>query len=1032
MNIGKTSLLVMTVTAFVMTMQSSEVSAQGFDLGTSLTETSKSEIRMAILQSDAILRQLTPALERKMVQDAPDQDAEECMGSFIPGQYEDVAPDGGPCIAPFPTTTEVERWQPTEKNKIKKFMKSTTQIKVLNPILKNPKEAFKTAELTFLPEHDLSFEQLIQAPQYYEESSYQYSDSPGFAFILNVPDLLISTDANVHIIYEQDSLKSTLIGRYDNESDIPAEYKDIAIKKTNDNETIRTFVARYGDRSDIPEGELEQAIEVTVNDETFWDVYEDVPVPYWAVYEANSITPDLLEGYFSANLDIQDFSVEGVSLFGFVRPYLDSDGEIQVEVHVVQTTIYEIKAKSVSGYTIFIVERPKRCVGECNAWRGADKRTLRLTFPVSISSNKRKDALLLIEDGLKRTARKVRDAISDVGWVFDNVIEPVYNTMAASKCFTIHGLSLGLIDAEDCYETVSLDIDVNDLVAKVKAPNIKAPIINVLEDETRAALNDSVLSDSIKTPIASIFSVDANQSRSGTETSAQTELTSLSVWGANPFDEEFVRNPLNYKPYETETTMEVTLSTTGRGDSCAADLLSPVSFGDPSSYEPSFDSVPTDSTVDRLSDAEDSPFISKAQVERLIAEAKTAPLYDQQGPAAQAAVPFGLFANGIYHHAKQGQLCKTIPVPVDTPSGTVTVQTQLKPAGAPRVTKGVYTPIRPTTLPEAKLILDARAQYLERIGEYSPLTPLVVYRSPTYNTAQINLAHNNPVSAIQVDLPFSLTGKSVGSLPSVGINAAGLISVFLEPATNCTNDNLEFEIKAIIFSQISGSVTISSPFGSTTQPITPTNTVGQTATDRINRDLYEEFYRPTYELMRRPEYVCGLPTNDHIYSVRTLPHANSRIDLGFKATLVDELGLSLHLSNFTIHENYLLGDATFKSQCSRGPVNQTAPKHNQQFCLDYGAQTNEIIPGARDYQSENELINSVIEMNEILHSQWAAAIQQEYGYEAVQAFQDWLEAQLFIGPFVPEDLTDKFLYEFQVSYQSSPTQNWVSRYNQGQ
>ena len=992
-NIAQVSLLVMTVTSFVMAMQSSNVSAQDFDLGTSLTETSKSEIRMAILQSDAILRQLTPALERKMVQNAPAQDIEECMGSFIPGQYADVAPDGGPCIAPFPTMTEAERWQPTARGQKKTVEKRTTQVKISNPLLSNPQEGLKSAEITFFPEHDLNFQQLLDTPQYFQEIASQYSESPGFGFVLEMPDIVISADAAVTLVLEQDSQVSKLVDTYSNENDIPEMYRKDAVEVTKDGETT------------------------------------------WKVYEAVSATSDLHEALINGIINIENFSIEGVTMFGYVRPYLDENREVQVQVYVMQTKTHELKAKAVTGSLIFYGERYKKCHPDCSALRGSSKRTLGRIIEVNFTASQRKDALVLLQESLDYVSRRIREIADDADWLMDTIVEPVWNFgIAPILCGATYYAFAGLLvqDAFACYEKLSFDVDINDFAKEIKLPKVTESIRTVLDKELRDALNDSVLSDAFKTPLASVFSTSARNRSPGTTTKAETELSSLSVWGENPFDEQATRNPGNYRPFEMETTANVELTTLGSGDTCAENLQTPFSRGETVVYQPSFDNVPSNFSIERLSDADDSPMLSKNEIKELVAQADSAPLYDQEGPAAQVAVPFGLFANGIYHHAKQGQLCKTVPVPVETPSGTITVQTQLKPAGAPRVTKGVYTPIRPLTLSKAQLILDARAQYLERIGEYSPLAPLVVHRSPTYDTAQINLAHNAPVTAIQVDLPYSMNGNSVGSLPSVGIDATGLISVFLEPATNCTNDNVEFEIKAIIFSQISGSVTLSSPFGSTTQPITPTNTIGQAATDRINRDLYEEYYRPTYELMRRPEYVCGLPSNDFIYSVRTLPHADSRIDLGFKATLVDELGLSLHLSNFTIHENYLLGDATFKSQCSRGPINQTEPNHNQQFCLDFGAQTNEIIPGARDYQSENELINSVIEMNEILHSQWAVAIQQEYGYEAVQEFQDWLEAQLLVGPFLPEELTDKFLYEFQVSYQTTATQNWVSQYNPGQ
>jgi|GEM_PF-6123830 len=980
MNIGKTSLLVMTVTTFVMTMQSSDVSAQGFDLGTSLTETSKSEIRMAILQSDAILRQLTPALERKMVQDAPDQDAEECMGSFIPGRYADVAPDGGPCIAPFPTITEVERWQPQSRPKTKMVDKLNLKVEISNPLLKNPREALKGAELTFLPEHDLSFQQLAQAPQYYQENETRYGDSPGFAFIMEVPDLHIAADVDVTVIFEQDKQKSKLVSTYENRSDIPEEYQDHAVEITKD-------------------GEI-----------------------HWEVYEAVSTTASRIELYINTLLNIKNFSIEGVSLYGFVRPYLDEAGQVQIEVQIIQSKVHNLAATKIEGTASFIAE-PK----------DSSKNDWHISLPISTSSSRNKDALTLFDEALNRIATLFREKAMEVDWIADKV-EAVANPTTSVLCslLTLTQDTNRASHRDDCREKLHLDIDLSGLISSLKNPNVKDSLLSVLETQLRNNLNNSVFSDAIKTPLASVFLTSARTRSAGTTTKAETELASLSVWGENPFDEEETRNPGNYRPFEMEMTADVELSTLGSGDTCADDLQTPFSRGETVVYQPSFDDVPSNYSIENLSDADDSPMLSKNEIKELVAQADSAPLYNQEEPAAQVAVPFGLFANGIYHHAKQGQLCQTIPVPVDTPSGTVTVQTRLRPAGAPRVTKGAYTPIRPMTLREATFILDARATFLESIGEYAAFMPLVVHRSPDYDQAQMQLAHSAPVTAIQVDLPYNINGNSPGPGSSISINGTGLLSVFLEPATNCTNDHVEFEIKAIIFSQIAGNVTISSAFGSTTQPVTPTNPLGQTATDRINRDLYEDYYRPTYELMRRPEYVCGFPSNDHLYSVRTLPHADSRIDLGFKATLVDELGLSLHLSNFTIHENYLLGDATFTSQCSRGPVNQTAPNHNQQFCLDFGTQTNEIIPGARDYQSENEFINSVIEMNEVLHSQWAAAIQAEYGYEAVQAFQNWLEAQILVGPFLAEELTDKFLYEFQWSYQTRATQNWVSHYNPAQ
>jgi hypothetical protein len=944
-------------------------------------EISQSEIRMAILQSEAILNQLAPALERKMSENVPNQDLAECMGSFIPGRYADVAPDGGPCIKPFAPMTEAERWQPQSHPKKKLVDKSNLKVDISNPLLKNPKEALQSADLIFFPEHDLTFQELIQAPQYYQESISRYGDSPGFAFIMEVPELHISADVDVTVIFEQDEQKSKLVSSYENRSDIPAEYRDHAVELTKDG------------------------------------------VSHWEVYEAVSKTPNRIELYINTSLNIKGFSMQGVSLYGFVRPYLDEAGEVQVEVQIIQTAIHHLAATKIAGTASFIAEPKDRSKDD---WY--------VSLPISTSSSDNKDALTIFDEAMNALARLFREKALQVDWIADKV-EPVANKITPVWCSLL--TSTQNIDREshreDCREKSHLDIDLSGLISSIKEPNIKDSLLSVLETELRNNLNNSVLSDALKTPLASVFSTSARTRSPGTTTKAETELSSLSVWGTNPFDEELLRNPARYRPYEVETAVDVELSTLGTGHICASDLERPFSGAPGTVYRPSFDDVPTDYSVNRLSDSEDSPMLSKAEIQRLVAQADAAPLYNQEGPAAQVAAPFKLFAEGIYHHAKQGQLCQTIPISVSTPTGTVVVNIQLTPGGAPRVLQGSYTPIRPMTLQQATLILDARAAFLESIGEYAAFAPLVVHRSPDYDQAQMQLAHAAPVTAIQVDLPYNINGNSTGSGPSVAVNGTGLVSVFLEPATNCTNDNVEFEIKAILFSQVAGNVTISSPFGSTSQPITPTNTLGLTATDRINRDLYNDYYRPTYELIRRPEYVCGLPSNDHIYSVQTRHHVDARINLGFKATLVDDLGLSLHLSNFTLHENYLLGDATFKSECSRGPSRRTPPNHNQQHCIDFSLETNEVLQGARDYQAESEFINSLIETNEILHTQWAVAIQQQYGFGALQEFQSWLQAHVIVGPFYPQELNDLFVHSFLTTRnQAASNAQWHRQYSPGQ
>ena len=148
---------------------------------------------------------------------------------------------------------------------------------------------------------------------------------------------------------------------------------------------------------------------------------------------------------------------------------------------------------------------------------------------------------------------------------------------------------------------------------------------------------------------------------------------------------------------------------------------------------------------------------------------------------------------------------------------------------------------------------------------------------------------------------------------------------------------------------------------------------------------------------------------------------------------MDDLGLSLHLSNFTLHENYLLGDATFKSECSRGPSRRTPPNHNQQHCIDFSLETNEVLQGARDYQAESEFINSLIETNEILHTQWAVAIQQQYGFGALQEFQSWLQAHVIVGPFYPQELNDLFVHSFLTTRnQAASNAQWHRQYSPGQ
>ena len=920
------------------------------------------------------------------------------MGSFIPGRYADVAPDGGPCIKPFAPMTEAERWQPEEFPKKETVINRTTRMDISNPVLSNPQEALRSADITFFPEHDLAFQQLLQAPQYYQESASQYSDSPGFAFVLVVPDLSISADAALTFVFENDAQASKRLDTYSNQSDIPPMYREDAVEVTKDGRT------------------------------------------QWEVYQAVSATSDLTEALLTLLVDIENFSIEGVSIFGFIRPYLDENSDVQIEVNIMQTSIHEVKAKSISGSARFTGERYKNCHPGCAGWRGSYKRTLSVPFSISYKSTQRKDALALLQDSLDSVSQNIREVANDVDWLMDNVIEPVWNfgiapTLCVAANYRAPVLAGVLFFVEDlgCYDKLSFDVDINDFIAKIKSPKITKSIRTALETELRNNLNNSVLSDAIKTPLASVFSTTARTRSPGTTTKAETELSSMSVWGENTFDEEEARNPGTYRPYEVETTIDVELSTQGTGDSCASELARPFAGARSPIYTPSFDDVPNDYSLNQLSDSEDKPMLSKPEVERLVAQADAAPLYNQEGPAAQVAAPFKLFAEGIYHHAKQGQLCQTIPVPVETPSGTVTIPTRLTPGGAPRVLRGSYTPIRPMTLQEATLILDARAAFLESIGEYAAFMPVVAHRSPDYDQAQVQLAHSAPVTAIQVDLPYNINGNSTGPGSSISINGTGLLSVFLEPATNCTNDNVEFEIKAIIFSQITGNVTVSSPFGATTEPVTPTNALGLAATNWINRDLYEDYYRPTYELTRRPEYACGLPTNDFIYSVQTLHHVDARIDLGFKATLVDDLGLSLHLSNFTIHENYLLGDANFYSGCSRGPISRTPSNHNQKHCIDWNAETNEVLPGARDYQAESEFINSLIETNEILHTQWAVAIQQQYGFGALQEFQSWLQAHVIVGPFYPQELNDLFVHSFLTTRnQAASNAQWQGQYSPGQ